>query len=137
MIGWLFFSISCSGNMKTDLAERSRGKSVKDTIDVKLYIRCKCADGSWFLRYSCQIVLMHVMVLSLSLESYLHKAQPHVAMPYTHDGTFQRSCDTSKLHAMWCDAFSNLLEFLLPILKYLSHLLYDFQMVYSIVMAML
>ena len=62
------------------------------------------------------------------------KAQPHAAMLYTRDGTFQSSCDTSKLHAMCCDVFSNMLEFLLPILEYLSHLSSDFQTVCSIVM---
>ena len=38
---------------------------------------------------------------------------------------------------MCCDAFSNMLEFLLPILEYLSHLLSDFQTVCSIMMNIL
>ena len=56
-------------------------------------------------------------------------------MLYTRDGTFQSSCNALKSHAMCCDAFFNMLEFLLPILEYLSHILSDFQTVYSIVMA--
>ena len=63
------------------------------------------------------------------------KAQPHGAMPHSHDETFQYTCDARKLHAMACDAFSNMLVILLPILEYLSHLLSDFQSVCSIVMA--
>ena len=43
-------------------------------------------------------------------------------------GTFQSSCGTYKLHAMCCDIFSNMLEFVLPI-----NLLSDFQTVCSIV----
>ena len=62
------------------------------------------------------------------------KAQPQAAMLYTRDGMFQTSCDTSKSHAMCGDAFSNMLEFLLPILEYLSHLSSDSRTVFSTVM---
>ena len=55
------------------------------------------------------------------------------AMLYTHAGMFQSSCDNSESHAMCCDVFTNMLEFLLPILEYL-HLLSNFQTVCSIVM---
>ena len=51
--------------------------------------------------------------------SYL-KAQPHAAMLHICDGVFQSSCDAGKLPAMVCDAFSNMLVILLPILEYLS-----------------
>ena len=63
------------------------------------------------------------------------KAQPHAAMLHTCDGVFQSSCDAAKSPAMACDAFSNMLVILLPILEYLSYLLSDFQTVCSIVMA--
>ena len=49
---------------------------------------------------------------------------PHAAMLYAHDEMFQSSCDASK--------FSNMFEFLLPILEYLNYLLPDFQTVCSI-----
>ena len=62
------------------------------------------------------------------------KAQPHAVMLHTLYGTFQNCCDTSKSHAMCCDAFSNILQFMLPILEYLSHLLSNFETVCSIVM---
>ena len=62
------------------------------------------------------------------------KAQPPAVMLYTRDVTFQSPCDISKSHAMGCDEFSNMLEFLIPIMDYLSYLLSDFQTVYSIVM---
>ena len=55
------------------------------------------------------------------------KAQPHAAMLHTCDGAFRGFCDATKLHAMLCDAFSNMLVILLPILEYLSFLLSDFQ----------
>ena len=45
---------------------------------------------------------------------------PHAVMLYTRDGTFQSSCDTLKSHAMCCDIFSNMLEFVLPILSRIS-----------------
>ena len=64
------------------------------------------------------------------------KAQPHAAMLYTRDGTIQGPRDTSKSHAMCCDVFSNMLEFLLPILEYLSHLSFDSQTVFSMMMSM-
>ena len=48
---------------------------------------------------------------------HLDKTQPHVAMLYTRDGTFQSSCDLSKSHAMCGDAFPNMLEILLPVLE--------------------
>ena len=44
------------------------------------------------------------------------KAQPLAAL-HTRDGTFQRPCNALTLHAMHSDAFSNMLEFLLPILE--------------------
>ena len=50
-----------------------------------------------------------------------HKALPHAEIPRWD------VLNTSKSHAMCCDAFSNMLE-------YLSHLLSDFQTVRSIVM---
>ena len=50
---------------------------------------------------------------------------PHAAMLHTCDGVFQRHCDASKLHAMCCDKKFNMLNILLPILEYLSHLLSD------------
>ena len=56
------------------------------------------------------------------------------AMLYTHDTTFQCPCDAAKLHAMLCDAFSNMLVILLPILEYLGYSLSDFQMVSTIMM---
>ena len=67
-------------------------------------------------------------------DRFRYKDQPHAAMLHTCDGTFQTSCDTSKSHAMCCDAFSNMLGFLLPILEFLGCLLSDFQTVCSIVM---
>ena len=60
-----------------------------------------------------------------------YKAQPHVAMLHTCDGTFQSTCDTSKSPVVCCDAFSNMLEFLLPILEYLSNLSSDSQTVFQ------
>ena len=57
-------------------------------------------------------------------------------MLHTHDGTFQCICDAAKSNAMVCDAFSNMLVILLPILEYLSYLLSDFQTVFTIVMAL-
>ena len=61
----------------------------------------------------------------------------NAAMLYTHDGIFQSPCDTSKSHAMYCDAFSNTLEFLFPILDYLGYLLSDFQTVCTIVIVVI
>ena len=61
-------------------------------------------------------------------------APPHAAMIHTHDGTFQSSCDASKSYAMLYDADSNMLVILLPILKYLSHLLSDSQTVFNMMM---
>ena len=58
-------------------------------------------------------------------------AQPHAAMLHICDGVFQNSCDAGKLPAMVCDAFSNMLVILLPILEYLSYFLSDFQTVFS------
>ena len=79
--------------------------------------------------------ILKVTFLTASYPIYLSACpQPHVAMLHTHDGTFQNCCDTSKLHATCCDAFSNMLEFMLPILEYLSHLLSNFETVCSIVM---
>ena len=49
-----------------------------------------------------------------------HKAQPHAAILYICDGTFLSLCNASKSPAMLCDAFSNMLEILHPILEYLS-----------------
>ena len=65
----------------------------------------------------------------------VHKAQPHNAILYTCDGTFQSSCDTSKPHAMYCDTFSNMLVILLPILEYPSYSLSDSQTVFSLIMS--
>ena len=45
------------------------------------------------------------------------------AMLHTCDGVLHSYCDTGKMHAMCCDAFSNMLEFLLPILEFLSHII--------------
>ena len=66
---------------------------------------------------------------------YNDKAQPHGAMLYTHDGTYQSPCDAAKSHAMLCDAFSNMLVILFMILGYLSYLLSGFQTVCTIMMA--
>ena len=49
------------------------------------------------------------------------------AMVYICNGTFQSSCETSKSHAMCCDAFSNMLVIFLPILGYLSYLVSESQ----------
>ena len=68
--------------------------------------------------------------------SYPIKPGPHAAMLHTCDGVFQRRCDASKSHAMCCDKKFNMLNILLPILEYLSHLLSDSQTVFSIVMWM-
>ena len=62
------------------------------------------------------------------------KTQPHVAMLHTRDWMYQCPCDVAKLHAMLCDAFSNMLVILLPFLGYLGYLLFDFQMVSTIIM---
>ena len=59
------------------------------------------------------------------------KAQPQAAMLHICDGVFQNSCDAGKMPAMVCDAFSNMLVILLPILKYLSYFLSDFQTIFS------
>ena len=77
-----------------------------------------------------------ISIISLSVYIYVYylKAQPHAAMLHTCDGVFQSYCDAGKTHAMCCDAFSNMLEFLPPILEYVSHLLSDFETVYSIAM---
>ena len=66
------------------------------------------------------------------------KAQPHATMLPTCDGLFQSPCDAGKLLAMCCDTFSNMLEFMLPILeyRYLSYLVSDFQTVCIIVMGL-
>ena len=64
-----------------------------------------------------------------------NKAQPHDAMLYTRDGKFQTSCDTSKSHAICCDAPCNMLVILLPILEYLSYLLSDSQTGFSMIMS--
>ena len=66
--------------------------------------------------------------------NFCHKAQPHGAMLHTHDGMYQCPCDVAKSHAMLCDAFSNMLVILLPILENLGYLLFDFQMVSIILM---
>ena len=63
-----------------------------------------------------------------------HKAQPHAAMLHACDGLFQSYCHARKMHAMCCNAFSNMLECLLPILEYLQYYLSDFETVYSIAM---
>ena len=47
------------------------------------------------------------------------KALSHDVMLCTYDGRFQSSCDSSKLHAMSCDAFPNVLDLFLPIFDYL------------------
>ena len=57
------------------------------------------------------------------------KVPPHDAMLCTHDGIFQGSCVALKWPSMFGDAFSNILEVLLPILEYISYLLSDFQTV--------
>ena len=69
------------------------------------------------------------------MPNHYHKAQPHVATLYTRDGTFQSFCDTSKWHAMCCNAVSNMLVISLPILEYLSHLLSNSQTVFSMMIS--
>ena len=44
----------------------------------------------------------------------------HAAMLYTCDGTLNTSCDALELHAMYCNAISNMLDILLPVLSYRS-----------------
>ena len=73
---------------------------------------------------------------SIAWTKRCYKAQPHVVMLHTHDGTYQCPCDTAKSHAMLCDTFSNMLVLiLLPILEYLCYSLSDFQMASTIMMA--
>ena len=55
-------------------------------------------------------------------------------MVHTCDGAFQRCCDASKSHVMYCDRKFNMLDIWLPIFKYLSKLSSDFQTVFSILM---
>ena len=59
---------------------------------------------------------------------------PHTAMSYTCDGAFHLCWDARKSHAMCCDRKFNMLNILVPILKYLSYLLSDLQTGFSIVM---
>ena len=59
--------------------------------------------------------------------------KPHAAMLHTGGRVVQSYCDARRKHAMCCDAFSNMLEDLLPISEYLSHLFSNFQTVFSIV----
>ena len=65
------------------------------------------------------------------------KALSHAAMLHTNDGTSKSPCDDSKSYAMFCDAYSNMLEIWIPILEYLSYLLSYFQTVFSKVMSIL
>ena len=51
------------------------------------------------------------------------KPLPHAAMMYPHDWMFQSSCVTCKSHAMFCNAFYNMLEFIVLILDLRSQLL--------------
>ena len=44
-------------------------------------------------------------------------------------------CNAAKSHTMLCDAFSNMLVILLPILEYLSHLLSDSQTVFTLIIS--
>ena len=46
----------------------------------------------------------------------------HAAMLHPHDETFWCPCDAAKSPAMLCDAFSNMLVILLPILEYLVNI---------------
>ena len=53
------------------------------------------------------------------------------------NGTFQNSCGTPKAPAMFCNAFSNLLDLLLPNKEYLRYLLSDLQTIFSTVIEIL
>ena len=73
----------------------------------------------------------HVALSILGVKGHSLKAQPHAAMLHICGGVFQNSCDAGKLPAMVCDAFSNMLVILLPILEYLSYFLSDFATIFS------
>ena len=74
------------------------------------------------------MILMHRRGFGTS-----RKPGPHAAMLHTCDGVFQMPCYVSKSHAMSCNRKFNMLNILLPISEYLSHLLCDLHMVCSIV----
>ena len=71
---------------------------------------------------------MHGIIIKVDKQL---KAQPHAAMLQICDGVFQNCCDTGKMPVMVCDAFSNMLVILLPILEYLGYFLSDFQPIFS------
>ena len=64
------------------------------------------------------------------------KPRPHAGMLFTCYGVFYRYCNAFKLHAMFCNRKFNILNMLLPILKYLSCLISDILTDFSIVMGL-